>query len=253
MTSRVGVIPSLTSLCYRGVYEALSTHQSLTREDIEYAQNTLCSHLTSHDTIALFILLANRNTTTGRFSLFFNKVLDECIVSRNSERLIKTAAGPKENFVELFENPLLTALERETVEKVMNLEYRAMLSAVVNGERRREHHVKRLSPYDEESLVYQVSDASSSLYGKCYSDVCFLENDEEAIPMTSTIMVLDQPEDKLLRYLHCIPLLDLIEAFSRERPINPQTGRPFSSATTSLIMEKYAKEIKMYKYYLSLI
>lgn len=86
----------------------LTTHTKLNSDDIVYAANYICTICNDKFEQFLQILTYIWQDKLCKFALTFNKELDTAIKRRDASSLKKILTGPKEMFVELYDNIFLT-------------------------------------------------------------------------------------------------------------------------------------------------
>jgi len=258
---------------------ALKTHKNLTREDRLFVLSNVPNNITN-EKLANFILQIYKLSNTGRFSLTFNADLDTHVKARINNRipiLIETAGSDKA-WPELYDNKYLNSNEINTIKEMSNREYYAILNTIENansnGNCNTTEELENILPsfcqkdrkdqknkgHSDEQGDEELSIKDNkifSLYSKCYDTVCLYESDQRGkiISLTSDIprvaYVADSHNNTNTKF--CFDVMKLVEQLAKEDYINPQTKIRFSDRTISQLMQKYRKEIAMYKKYLEIL
>lgn len=266
--------------CFHAVRYVLRTHKNLTDDDVQYAANYISS-LYSHsldiladnpeadnvltdDQLAMFLVYADQ-TGIARFALIFNEELDTAIKAKDNAALKKIVLGPKEMFVELYDNTFLSTEDRDFITRLIAREsFAAILllellkKKIINLETIEDSCISETLSVEAKRDGKEVR--LSALTTKCYDEVCIhdakiLEDDEGRAAMSKhekppeTVFTIDKPSSSQTPQVYCFNTIDLIAAVINDVPINPKTGEPFSDYSLSLIQRRFHKEIAMYKRY----
>ncbi len=108
---------SRCKLVHRAVLDAaLRTHDELSEDDGNFVIETVLDLGLNDQNLSKFILQIYKLSNTGRFSLTFNLDLDTHIKIKNNERIkaLVEVAGTEKAWPELYDNPNLTDLEKES-------------------------------------------------------------------------------------------------------------------------------------------
>lgn len=194
------------------------------KDEVNFVIATLCSFPNIDCTN--FLLLANQNTNSGRFSESFNHDLNLAVKNRDVDLLYNLAIGGSNLFVELFDNDELTEKEFETIRSMYNKELQSIKSTVSKG---------------KNSVIPQAYNYQK-LYVECYNDICIEEFSNANIPQ-QVILV-----DNGVRYTFGYE--ELYDLLTRNMP-NPQTGKDFNPSLLASLRIRFSKEIKMHRRYLN--
>lgn len=278
--------------CYHLVQHSLETHKSLSSDDIQYAVNYICSffsyshdilkqnpiishqipfvkntipnNLLTLDQLLMFLVYADQ-TGTSRFALIFNEDLVSIIKNRNNNLLRQILLGPKEMFIEIYDNPFLSVENTDFLIRLVSREIFAMKLAF-------EFLKKKLINLDHidnkcntaSLLLESIKDESTthivSLTSKCYDEVCIQDakilddtisraNMSKHEKTPKTVFTIDKPSSSNTPHIYCFNTIELISAVTNDPPINPKTNEPFTSFALDLINQRFHKEISMYQRY----
>lgn len=237
---------------YKLLNTVLKTHESLSNDDISFGINNILKLNLDDINMTKFLLHSYKSLNSGRFSLTYNKKLDEAIKSRNNILL----PGDKD-WPELYDNSELSSEDINTIEEMYNREYYAILNAIEKS--RCVINLDEILQCDEnKTQVFNIDNKDiyyNSLYSKCYENICIQESIQKGkiISLNSNIpkiaYVSDENKDKIYKF--CFPIMELIEQFAKNDYINHQNNERFSERTIEQILNKYRKEIAMYKRYLN--
>lgn len=254
MVRSVRTVPASVLICNKLVDQALRGHEVLSEEDIAFGANYVCSLGLNPEKLALVLLMMSKHTNTGRFALSFNHELDNALKIRDVAILRRILSG--ENYlVEIYDNPDLTETEKATIERMLAREYQAIRETLNQGEpllaRGQLDPRDLLDPCPEvEGIMAQVNDHRVSLYTRCYDQVCLRETLPGGSQIPSVIYTVDQPLGSAVPHTFCFETMELVAALVQEVPVNPVTRQPFSELALSLLLPRFAKEIKLYRRYL---
>lgn len=258
-TSGIMTVSKAYMNCIRMVKESLMTHKNLDEEDVRFASRIICGSKLTDEQLAAFLLHTSKETNVGRFALTFNYQLDMSIKERNADMVYGLAIAPVEKvFIELYHNEELTPVERQTVTKMYNREYTAIINTVYYvNQNHQSLEGEGILPC--ETTKISSSNGRTTLYDRCYRGVCIFEakkDGREIMPGAGSSKIPDKvyvPEKTAgqeVHRVHCFDVLQLVSSAAQDIPINPITGEPFSPDALSLIFDKYGKEIKLYRYHL---
>ena len=235
--------------CFHAVKYILHTHKSLSENDITYSANFISSfyalreNVLTDDQLVMFLVYADKSGIC-RFALIFNEELDTAIKNKDRTGLKRLLLGPKEMFIELYDNTFLSNEDRDFILRLIARESFAMMLAL------------GLLKKNSESFTANVVTITT----KCYDEVCIqdsklLEDDPERAVMSKhekppeSVFTVDKPKSSRTPSVYCFNTLDLIKAVTETVPINPKTGEPFSDYSLKVIRDRFRKEINMYRRY----
>lgn len=258
----------------------LNSHKNLTEKDIEYVANYMGSfydhsirklekdpnadNILTDDQFILFLVYSDKHGI-GKFALTFNEELDKAIINKNSTELRKIIVGPKEMFVELYDNTFLTDEDKEFIIRLLSREmYAAMMvfnlikQKLMNLEDVNYQCTRESFEIDSFKTVDGIN--VTSMATQCYDEVCIqdakiLADDLVRAEMSKYekiseyIYTVDKPSTMQTPQVYCFDTLDLLNAVTKNIPINPKTNEQFSDAALRMINQRFRKEIAMYKRY----
>jgi hypothetical protein len=269
---------------FYAVFHVLRSHKNLTESDVEYAANYISSFyaysqdrlqidpkippiespILSDDQLIMFLVYADRSGIC-KFALIFNDELDLAIRTRNDILLKSIVTGPREMFIELYDNAFLNQEDREFVIRLvsreifaMNLTFELLKRKIINLE---QIDLQCLSETMSSHIEQDRQGIHmSTLTTKCYDEVCIqdariLEDDLVRASMSryektpSSVYTVDKPINSSTPQVFCFETLELIAAMTEEIPINPRTRQPFSQYSVQIIYQRFRKEIEMYRRY----
>ena len=272
---------SRCKLAQRAILKAaVGTLKDLDLYDVNFVIHIVLSMNLDNKKLADFVLRVYQLSNTGRFSLTYNLDLVNHIKIRDSNRikdLIKVC-GDEKAWPELHKNYYLLSDEITIIQKMSNREYYAILNTLENAVIADDF--ENLLPCMKEKVdtlflrapsVSLFSNASppgmnknriihSSLYSNCYNHVCISETVQQGkiisfsgnneIPQVAYVAdTSDQNSPKK----YCFEVMKLVEQLAKGDYINPETNLMFSELTIQQLLQKYEKEIKMYKCHLELL
>lgn len=271
--------------CYHAVRYILRYHKQLTENDIQYASNYISSfYSNSYDShsydslqenpeadnvlndeqLVLFLVYADQRGI-GKLALTFNEELDAAIKAKDTISLKKILLGPKEMFIELYDNPYISNEDREFVIRLISREMFAATLALGLLKKK----ILNLETIDDkctsETLTFEAQKDSgvvniAVLATKCYDEVCIqdakiLEDDQVRAIMSQrektseSVYTVDKPQNSSTPQVYCFNTIDLITAMTDDIPINPKSKEPFSDYALKVIRQRFSKEISMYRRY----
>lgn len=267
--------------CYYVIRYTLNTHKMLSTDDINYAANFISSFyahsydllqqnngskdsLLTDDQLIMFLVYSDQNGIC-KFALTFNEELENAIKNRDEITIKRIILGPKEMFVELYDNNFLSNEDREFIIRLIAREsFSALLSLELIKKK-----IINLEAIDDkctaETFTATINTNNdkvniTSIATKCYDEVCIqdakiLDDDIGRAIMSKyekppeSVFTIDKSESSKLPSVYCFNTLELINAITDDIPINPKTGQPFSKYALKLIRERFHKEIDMYRRY----
>lgn len=255
-------------ICYYAVKYVLNKHE-LEIEDINFASNYICSFYDhscqvdgcfTYDNLIQFLVYANTETIC-KFALSYNEALDLIIKTRDLGAFKELLLGPREMFVELYDNPGLTREAFNHIQQLVDREFK-IVRLELSFLREKINHQDIINDFKQSDQCHSIEiDAQSDgghltvLMNKCYNDVCFSESldpiqtsfSKSEVP-SNNVYTIDQTVDQGPQ-IFCFKLFDLLKLISQPIPINPQTKQPFSQYSLKLIKQRFHKEIAMYQRY----
>jgi len=283
--------------CFHAVRYVLRKHKNLAEKDIQFAANYISSfyshsqkkledlnstskmfdplgqkrkpsktdglHLTD-DQLIMFLVYADQSSIC-RFALIFNEELDNAIKDEDTATIKKILLGPKEMFVELYDNVFLSNEDREFTIRLVSREMFAASMALELLKKK----IINLETIDDrclsESVVIQVEKRNkhvhlTTLANKCYDEVCLqdakiLEDDQARATMSKyekppeSVFTVDKSSSSQTPHVYCFNMIDLMAAVTEDIPINSRTNEPFSKYSLQVIQQRFHKEISMYRRY----
>lgn len=250
--------------CFYTVKFVLSSHKRLSKEDVEHAANYISSFYTygrseensdrddiiTEEHLVQFLVYTNRRGI-GKFALIFNDRLDFAIISRDNIFLQQILFGPKEMFVELYDNPYLFTEDYDFIIRLISREMYAM-TLLLTRLREKIMNLETIDGTCQESI--------ESISAKCYDKVCLedakiLENDSIRVEMSKyetlpdTIRTVDKSKNSMTPQVYCFDTIELIASMTENIPVNSKTKEPFSEYSLKVIRERFRKEIALYRRY----
>lgn len=254
--THVRAIPNQTLVCMRIIPEALLSRGDYSTEQIRFVTDTICQGRDiSLEQLAYLILFVTPNTNAGRFAVIFNEQLRSVVDRGDRSALMNLVSRGGHNFVELYDNSALTEAERQSIARMVDREYSALLSTLQQGSDLQDPLSHSYLPcakrtVNQVSVTDGKSTKSSGLYTRCYNEICIYDQDTGATPdIPQTVFVPDPASGSPVMRVYCfeiMPLVHLLVTAGSTSPINPQTGATFSSLALQLLQQKFSKEIKMY-------
>jgi hypothetical protein len=234
----VKVISTRTIACKKILFETFKTHPTLSPENIEFVSGYLCSLDPNVEQLTNFVLHTLQSTNTGRFSFLFNDYVDIAIKDKNTE-LLKNLFYIANPFYELHNNPMLNEMEKRSIQRMVDKERQSLKKVISKAEEL--IAVGRLSldvvPVCKDNII--LGKEKISLYSKCYQE------GNPFIPYN--IYVRDDGT------LYKFPYVEIVKIISKDNPINPSSGKPFSPEALNVLYRKLEKEVKMYVRYQQLL
>lgn len=266
--------------CFHLVRHVLRTHPELTDTQITWGANYICSfyaysqealvlapgpgaRLTSEQLIQ-FLVYADQ-TGISRFALILNLALDQFLQNQNQTELNQLLLGPKEMFIELYNNPfleeadqdyLIRLLSRETF--TMTLLFERVKNGIINLEAIDDRCL--IQEYEASLVPTETGIQVTTLATRCYDEVCLKDaqilSDDPARAIMSqhekvpeSVYTVDKSPNQATPQVFCFKTMELIAAVTNPVLINPKTGAPFSDYALQLINQRFRKEIAMYQRY----
>lgn len=260
----------------------LRSHKQLTENDINYASNYITSfysyshhisHLNSRNNQVLdneqlnIILVYADQKGIGKFALIFNEKLDVSIKTRNNTLLKSILLGPKEIFIELYDNPYLSDDDREFMIRLISREMFAMTMSIEMLKRRDSVFTDNVCKL-KTTNIYGKNERGvinmTLLSTKCYDEVCIqdakiLADDSVRAIMSQyekpseSVYTIDKASNTSNPQVYCFDTIELLSYVTENIPINPHTNSPFSEYSLKLIHQRFNKEISMYRRYKEVI
>ena len=255
---------------FHAIRYILRSHRRLNSYDIQYASNYISSFYShsydNHDVdtlsdnqLIMFLVYADQ-TGICKFALTFNDELDIAIKTRDTTRLKRILLGPKEMFVELYDNLLLSPEDRDFIIRLVAREAFAFRLAIDLIKKK----ILDLETIDDTFSTQLDNEGKNislvTLATRCYDEVCIqdatiLEGDQVRATMSKyektpqSVFTVDKTLSSTTPQVYCFNTLDLIEAITQPIPINPKTSEPFSDYSLKIITQRFRKEIHMYHRY----
>lgn len=260
--------------CYYITKYVLKTHKELNDEDVNFGVNFITSFykysletlkkqkiqgLLNDDQLVMFLTYANQNGIT-RFSLTFNEELESALKSRDTIILKKIILGPKEMFVELYDNKYLSDSDRISILRLLSREIIAMNDLF---RKLKEETFNIQDVCSSKNFYISINKNQSgidiaTLSSECYINSCIqdlkLTSDDEIYNLmrvfekpSKNVFIIEKELDRYEKY--CLDTLEIIKIVDSENPINPLTNKPLSENIIKLIKQKFHKEIALYKRY----
>jgi len=202
-----------------------------------HQNNSLLSE--SSLTFNRFLLYTNKNTTIGRFCLSYNEYLDYAIKMKDTKIITNMITGIQENaFIELFDNKLLSEEEKSLVKKVLNREL-----SIINATMEQVCKNQDISS----NILTETNSVYSEYYKNSFLSEKFLHYSSR-IP--KKIYVKDKIENKKIPMIYMFDYFELIGSLSSDSNMNIQSEKPFNERVYNSLIQKFEKEIKLYKRYL---
>lgn len=256
--------------CFYAIKFVLCSHTRLSKEDIEHATNYISSfyiysrneensdeeNIITEDHLVQFLVYTNQRGI-GKFALIFNDKLDFAIISRDNIFLQQILFGPKEMFVELYDNPYLFTEDYDFMIRLISREMYAMTLL--------------LKQFREKILNLEIIDDTCQSKGenqesivtiaaKCYDKVCLqdvkiLESDSIRVEMSkyetlpNTVHTVDKSKNSMTPQVYCFDTIELIASMTENIPVNSRTKEPFSEYSLKVIGRRFHKEIALYRRY----
>ena len=256
--------------CFYTVKFVLCSHKRLSKEDVEHAANYISSFYTysrseensdrddiiTEEHLVQFLVYTNRRGI-GKFALIFNDRLDFAIISRDNIFLQQILFGPKEMFVELYDNPYLFTEDYDFIIRLISREMYAMTLLLT---RLREKIMNLETINDTCQSKEENQESIESISAKCYDKVCLedakiLESDSIRVEMSKyetlpdTIHTVDKPKNSMTPQVYCFDTIELIASMTDNIPVNSKTKEPFSEYSLKVIRKRFRKEIALYRRY----
>ena len=259
--------------CRQLIGECLTTHNDLNAEDIKFALRFNCD-IFSDQQLAIIIVHLCKTTDIGKFSLSYNYDVDIAIISRDFTRWVRLLqVDHMTAFPEFYDQKqIFTPIEQASIQRTHAREYNAAFQLVKKADKMippySQYLIKQCPVYQDGSskvisssfhdgVVKPDGKTKVSIYTSCREGVCIAEKTHSDINFaalssgdTDTLMVPFEGEHETTR-VECFKILDLTQIVSVDPAINPTTGIPFNASVLQMIRNRLAKEIKLYKYFVS--
>lgn len=231
--------------CFTITKHILASHKQLSADDIHYATNYITNFYSYNhvntDHIVKFLVYADRDGIC-KFALTFNDKLDTIIKTRDVISLKEMLLGPKEMFIELYDNIFLSNEDREFIIRLISREMYAMTSTISN------------------LIMENFAMPTNNILVQCYDDICIqdaniLQDDKTRALMSKyertpeSIYTIDKSKNSSTPHVYYFNTIELIAAVCQNTPVNPQSGEVFSDYTLKIIRRRFYKEIAMYSKY----
>jgi len=269
---------------FHAIRYILRSHKRLNEDDIQYASNYISSFYSHNYNIVqdsaskipsgfdsqliMFLVYADQNGIC-KFALIFNEELDNAIKNKDDITLKRIILGPKEMFVELYDNSFLSTEDRDFITRLIARESFAIMLSIELLKKKIINLEEITDTCTSESFTIQAELEKGkkgeevtmvALTTKCYDEVCIqdakiLEDDNVRGTMSKyektpeSVFTVDKPLSSKTPQVYCFNTLDLIAAITENTPINPKTGEPFSEYSLKIITQRFHKEIAMYRRY----
>lgn len=250
----VRVIPLSTYLCLSRMRDVLYTDKKKTRGDIDFAVRTLCSMGWDKELLAWILLLLSQTTFTGRYALSFNRRVRRLLKKRETDEVIDLFDGVTlENvldrlYPELTESDeFLTEEQRAELRSRVEGEHRAMVRSF-DEQLKRPNTAFVCQTYNENFECVRPSVVvDESVYSECYTQAC-LEANRIASPYAERFYFIERDEMGL-PHTYTIDRLKLVKKLAKGEPLK---GVALQTETRESLKTTLAKEIGLYKTYLSM-
>lgn len=188
--------------------------------------NIVTNKLNCNRQLALFITLSDE-VSIGKYAFCFNQELRNAINNKNITLLTNLFLGPKEMFIEIYNNEyLLYSDKRILITNLAKCMTKNIMCVLNCG-------------YDRENREKYCSCNDSDILDKY-----------EGVNLEKYIYVPDITENNLV-YINIFDTVSLVESLSNNCSINPKTKKPFTKSVSDCLTTKLRKEISMYKKYKS--
>jgi hypothetical protein len=263
----------------------LRSHKNLNDNDIQYAANYISSfyshsynvlydnphisrdspsNILTDPQLIMFLVYSDQRGIC-KFALIFNEQLDTAIKNKDNIAFKRILLGPKEMFVELYDNTFLSTEDRDFITRLIARESFALMLAI----QLLKYKIINFESIDDtctsNTFTFHTQKENThvrlvSLATKCYDEVCIhdakiLQDDQVRATMSKyentpeSVFTVDKPPSSETPQVYCFNTLDLIAAITDNPPINPKTGQPFSTHSIKIITQRFNKEINMYRRY----
>ena len=219
-------------ICFRLLSDSLSFRSTLSSSDIIYTCNYLTSFYSflpsiyKKHNLALFLVYIRQ-----QFALTFNSTLDLAIKSKDHLMLQRLFLGPREMFVELYNNVLLTPSDKNFILRYLSNQLLLILD-LLSGKQ-----------VCSSNICFSPSLPSSN-------NLSFILSSSDTIP--SYVYIVDvSPSDHSFHtpQVFYISTFDIVKSLCTNN-INPKTSFPFSPSSISQLRSRFRKEIALYTHYL---
>lgn len=270
--------------CFHATRYILQSHKSrLSSDDIAYAANYISSfyshsmdivqkdpdteNILSEEQLIMFLVYADQKGIS-KFALIFNEELDTAILKKDTISLKAILLGPKEMFVELYDNTFLRNEDRDFLIRLVSREifalkltFELLKRKVINLDTIDDTCMAETLTVHAEKLSQEKDKVQVTVIAtKCYDEVCIqdakiLEDDMARATMSKyekpaeSVYTVDKSATSTTPKVYCFNTIELIDAITELNPINPKTKEPFSDYTLSLLHQRFHKEMAMYRRY----
>ena len=265
--------------CFHATKYVLQSHKYLSEKDIVFASNFITSFYEqsqrrredtsfTEDQLILFFVYADLSSIC-KFALLFNAALDNAIINEDTNTIVELILGPKEKFVELYDNPYLKENQRNFITRLLAREIAAFTSAfqalkekilnfdVIDNTCSQETF--SIDATEEENVTHVTLLAT-----RCYEEVCIQdatirrEDAPRALMAKSekpaeNVYTVDKAPGEISPSVYCFNTLDLMNAMMVNPPINPKTSKPFSDYSVHVINQRFSKELALYRRYYEIV
>ena len=277
----VVTVETKQKICLDIVKECYETHESLNMNDIEWATAITCNILLDQYrldepwiSMQLFILYVCKSIYVGSLSYIYNTEIDDAILNRNERKLSNLINLDEiDRWQEVTKNADLTRIERNVINERINMEKMAILNMLSEIKNSREplyitNDPKSVMNIEKEEVEMNflsgllkpcdvnkrnVKINNYTLYETCLEGICIEKNRNIELPDRTIIM--DDTERKSSVFSagekRCYTRDELLKSLSIEPTVDPRTNGPYSTEIERKLRERYATEIKIYKFYLS--
>lgn len=257
--------------CRDIIIESYETHDQLNIDDINWAAPITCEELLKGyqlnmpwDSLIYFLLYATKILMTGSSAYIYNFELDDAIKSRNINKLLSLINLPiVDRWQEVTKNNSLTEAERESLRQKSYLETVALTNLVTIGQ-----NTPTYIHTDRRSMMYQnnlseskryltdhsrvcdttpIHKAGLTIYESCLEGVCVEYNrlTNQKVSLQNDIVLLPTKSS-----FNCYEKEVLFKALIIEPTVDPITNQPFPLEVERELRDRYALELKLYKFYL---
>jgi hypothetical protein len=211
--------------------ESLSTHDLIT-EQINVAIKLFIEYNINH---IEFIVHLSKNLNIGKLSLIFNYNIDEHIKNNTLSDFLKNITD-NDIWQEVYNNNILSISDKNELYNLKNYDILIFKNIFENS-------ITFKYPYNKYILLGNDS------YYKLYENDIY--NDLEKIPNLDIISIIIGTiygKYKIFNLLQWYKIHDLLKGLINNPPIDPYTSIQFNLDQENKLVNKFSKEIKIYKY-----